>query len=298
MEKPCTVEDNKVTRFLGCNLKHVFVDIQSQGDLYLCKDHAIPLDLFCNNCKMAICINCFLISHIAHQAILIGAAKCEAVETIDKLKSQLSIAEVRYGELHNDAVESLKIMEAAEQWLCDQIDDQEKKIHGLISSLFKKLTYFYTHKFVLIKWQAEENICFSDNYLKKKSTFDFEKMDDFELACLANQLTTADKEAHEEVNTIENRIVKLRNYARHESSQLCINEKAIFCAIVGIVGSFHSQSQSLGKFLPHDFIFDDYSKGKYKDISGQKIVSKVPSASIVRQRGMLIFCTFLPSILF
>ena len=284
--KRCKVEDNGVSCFMNCIMKHVFINIQSQEDIYLCKDHSVPLDFFCTDCKEVICITCFLIGHNRHKARPIHFARREALEFIDTIQSIKCDAASKCAQLHQDAAAIMTSVEVNEQGLHDQLEDQEKKVHGLISSLFKDAKSYYCNNIGRMKGIAKEILSFNDKSVINESIYDFSSMNDIELACLMTELTTVMEKRREEALDIEGKIKMLRKLKSPNILRVWVDEASIFKTIIGIVDQFHLKSKPSLKFSPHDFNFQDYSKGKYSYAIEQQRAGKVTNSPVAKTSGM------------
>ena len=273
-EPPCLVQDFGLNGFMQESImRHVFVIIPLQEDEYDCIEHSLPLDLFCSDCRQAICINCFLLNHSHHQCWLIKYARKEALTLVDKIKILRLKNADGYDDLHQIACNVSKSAIDDEQRIHDKLEDVERRVHGLVSSLFKKAESFYSRKCGIRKSTSEEAMRFCDSPKSIYTNYDFKDRTDFELACLVEDLLNVKNKAQEEANTIAKKIRAMKLHMFQKSTDVFINERYIFYSLLKIfidddLGQMHPDV-----FRPQDFTFAEYLNGKYIDDITQQISS-------------------------
>ena len=259
----------------------------------MCKDHSVALDFFCNYCREAICINCFLIDHRDHETKAIKCARKDAIQLVDRIQSIDMDNAFKFDQLHQEALDVSDSAVADKKAISDQLEVEERKIHGLISILFKKARLYYSNFIELNSTIAEDTLKFCEEVMSKGSVYDFASICDFELACLVKDLIAARDKREYEMKSLEQRRMKLDRAKFQKDLKICINAKAIFNAMLRIFDHIQIGSKMRAKFIPHSFKFEDYSNGKYSDSKKKEEISNMDIKSSVRPTGMFLAFIFL-----
>ena len=287
----CSIQNAGLSGFMqGSAVTHVFVTIntQFQEDDCDCVEHSLPLDLFCSDCNLAVCMNCFLRDHNLHQCKLVKYARQDALAVVEMIKAiRVDIAE-KSAHLHQVANNVSKCALENEQRIHAKLEECERRIHGLITSLFKKAKSFYSYKSGIRRSTAEEAMGSCDSPKSKHTTYNFNDSTDFDLACLMKDLLTVKNKAHEEATNIGEKIKAMRQPKFQTDMDLFINEEHIFTSLLGIFEDFKLGSKYPVVFVPRNFTFDDYLEGKYSDDSTHQNASKAHDHALAVSRGMLL----------
>ena len=262
--KKCAIQDGDVTEFLQCNIKHEFIKAPLQDD-WECIDHSIPLNLFCMYCKKVICIDCFLENHTGHLTKLVKYAREEALILVETIETLQSITLTEHIDLHQTAsAESNRAMHERQR-VYKQLKKDERKIHGLISALFKSYRLHCKSIAKQKKRTADEVLEFCENSMMKLARHDFKTKTDMELAFMVKDFDIAKKKAEAMANTVRAGMQKLKLPTFQKSTELSVNEEAIFSSILSIFDHFQLGQYSLSEFAPRDYTFENYVKGEYAE---------------------------------
>ena len=293
MKELCPAQNKGLYAVLEGRLQHFFVKCQSQSDVYICMDHSLPLDLYCGSCKEALCVNCYLSKHRDHDIRLIKYGRDEAVQLIESIKSVENDNIPNYAYLHQIASDVFKSAEVDEKSIIIQIDAQERKIHALISSLFSEAKLFYRGSIRVKSKAAEETITFCEKSMSKGIGHNGDELNDFELACLVKELFIGLTRSENDALSIQDRVMWLRVHEYQRAVELCIDETAIFNAILGIFDHVRLEPQLGGKFIPRGFNFEEYYLDRNcSDNHREKEANDVDKLPSVQPRGMLVTIGF------
>ena len=267
-------------------MKHFFVKIQQEQDVYICKDHSLALDLFCSKCCDPICTNCYLSKHRDHKTRPIKYGRDDAMHLIDVIQSTEHLNVLSYDQLHQEAIRMLECAKADDQRISELIEAQERKVLALISSLFTKARLVYSRNVAVKVKAAEEAISFCIKSMNKEEGYDFDKLNDFELASLMNDFISGMDRRQCESASIQEKTRFLEQYKFQRAFELCINENAIFRAILGIFDHFELEPQLCRTSIPCGFHFEDYSSGVYSDNTAEEEISDMDNKLSIRPRPM------------
>ena len=289
MGESCSIQNAGLSGFMqGSGVTHVFVTINKslQEDDCDCVEHSLPLDLFCSDCKLAICMNCFLQNHNNHQCKLIRYAREEALDLVKLITSIRVRTTEESAHLQQIAHSVSKSAMENEQRIHTKLKESERRIHGLITSLFKKAKSFYGYKSGIRRSTAEEKLGFCDSPKPIYTTYNFNERTDFELACLVKDLLNVKKGAQEEANYIGEQIKAMRQPKFQTDMDLFIDEEHIFTTLLGIFEDFKLGSKHPVVFVPRNFTFNDYLKGEYVGEFADQDASSAHDSAMVMPKGM------------
>ena len=288
--QPCSVRNTDLGELIqGVVMRHVFISITTPlEDYHDCAEHSLPLNLFCSDCKQIICIDCFLLIHNHHKTKLVKHGREEALTLIEKIRSVRESNVERYRDLHQAAkYESTDALEDEQR-----IEDSERRIHGLISSLFKKARSLYSSKSDMLRIALEEATSFCDSSSLTCTDYDFNDKTDFELVCLMSDLELAENRSQEEATMIESRLQSIGRTKSEYNTKFHINEEPIFYCILSVLNHIHFGQENLVNDLAYSFSFEDFSKGKYSDSTVGQKNSSTPDSTLGAHRGLLMLFTF------
>ena len=289
--QPCSVRNTDLAELMqGVVMRHGFTSITTPlEDHRDCAEHSLPLNLFCSDCKQIICIDCFLLIHNHHKTKLVKHGREEALALIEKIRSVRERNAERYRDLHQAAkYESTDALEDEQR-----IEDSERRIHGLISSLFKKARSLYSSKSDMQRTALEEATGFCDSSSLSCKEYDFNNKTDFELVCLMSDLELAENRVQEEATIIESRFQSIGRSKSEHNMKLHINEEPIFYCILSVLNHIHFGQENLVNDLAYSFSFEDFSKGKYSDSTVGQKDSSTPDSTLVAHRGLQMLFTFI-----
>ena len=287
--QPCPVANADLAEFMqGVVIKHALVSIAVPLEDHCdCAEHSLPLNLFCSDCKQIICIDCFLLSHKHHQTKLVKYGREEALTHIEKIKLMRESNAERYRDLHQAAKYESAGASEDEQ----RIEDSEKRIHGLISSVFKKARSLHRSKHDIWRTAAEETTSFCDNSIPTCTDYDFNNKTDFELVCLLSDLQLAENRVQEEATNIESKLQSIGRIKSENNLNLHINEEPIFNCILSILNHVHFGQENIVKDLAYCYSFEDFSKGRYSESTEGQKDSNTPDSTLEAPRGLLVLFT-------
>ena len=291
MGKFCSAQKYKVTGFTQCKMKHFFIKLEPQEDGSLCKDHSLPLEFYCKDCKKAICMDCFLISHGQHEARAIRFARKEALSIVETIQSLKNDHASKSNQMHQETCKMQSVLERSERNINDKLDNLEGRLHGLISSLFNKAKMYYGGVIGLSKGMLQETISHCRRSNHQTSASDWDAMTDLELACLLHELIHAKKEEEKQARLFEEKEMLHLRSRFHNELRMHINEEAIFELVLSFFKHIELDPPRAGTFLPHDFTFDAYQSGEYLGISKEETeIARRPIT--IQKEGVLMFLNF------
>ena len=143
MGKPCLVQNDDVVSITKCEVKHFLVKLQNEVNEAICRDPSLLLEFYCTICKEIICMDCFLLSHKQHETKTIKYARDQALGFVDTINSIRDEDASMYNTIHQRALQMQENVEDSKRVIIEQTEKMETKIHGLISSAFKKTKFYY-----------------------------------------------------------------------------------------------------------------------------------------------------------
>ena len=288
----CTIENDDFADFTQNGvMRHKFVSITTLSeDDCDCAEHSLPLDLFCGDCKVAICIDCFLLSHGDHQTKLVKHVREEALTLVEKIKSIRKSNTERHHDLHQVACNESKDALEDKQRIHARIEDSERRVHKLVSTLFKKARSLCSCKSDIRVTTAEETMSFCDSSSLTCSDHDFNDKTDFELACLMSDLQVAENRVQTEATNIERKLQSVERTKSENSIELHINEEPIFNCILSIFKHFYYGEENLAKDLAQCSSLEEFSEGKCSNKTEAQKVRSAPDSALGIQGGMEMFC--------
>ena len=286
MEKPCPLQNDNVVSFTKCKMKHFFVKLQKEEDEVFCKNHSLSLEFYCTICKEIICMDCFILLHKQHETKTIKYARGQALDLVDTIKSIRDENASGYGQIHQRVLQKQKNLEDSKRDIIEQTEKIEKKIHGLISSVFQKTKLYYesffgeTNEFL----QGKLKLCEKSIKLKGLSP-KLSEIGDLQLACMLEELALAKEEGEKETVNIEEVVQTLRY--TNDAPIMAADEQAIFDSVMGLFKHIKLNPSEDDRSLLNEFTFGSYMNGEYLDDVVQKEMNDAPNSPNKEKIGML-----------